>query len=249
MKKLIIVKIGNTFSDIAKSYGDFEHWIQAGTGQADNSVAVIDPRVKDELPHPDGIAGVVISGSHAMVTERAHWSEALEAWIAELIAYEVPLLGICYGHQLIAAALDGEVDYHPRGVEAGTVTVRCTEQAMDDALFHDLPLQFPAQTIHWQSVLRLPPGAVLLAGNSFEPHHAFRIGECAWGVQFHPEFSSNIMHEYLCRLGSELSDDDRVVEALLNRVNRTDWAALILKRFGTLVREHSLRAQEAAHRP
>ncbi len=246
MKKLIIVKIGSTFSDLAKSYGDFEHWIQAGTGRTDNAVVVIDPRGDAALPAPDDIAGVVISGSRAMVTDRAHWSEALKTWITRLIDDDVPLLGICYGHQLIAAALGGEVDYHPRGVEAGTVTVRCTEQAMDDALFRELPAQFPVQAIHWQSVRRLPAGAVLLAGNDFEAHHAFRIGKCAWGLQFHPEFSSNIMHEYLCRLGPELSKDDREVETLLNRVNRTDWAALILKRFGMLVREQSLRMQETA---
>lgn len=246
MKKLIIVKAGNTFSDLVSSYGDFEHWIQAGTGHTSNAVLVIDPRKESDMPELAEIAGVVISGSRAMVTDRHTWSEALKAWIRDLFREEVPMLGICYGHQLIADALGGEVDYHPRGVEVGTVTVRRTEQAMDDELFHDLPPQFPVQVIHWQCVRQLPAGATLLAGNGFDPHHAFRMGKCTWGVQFHPEFSSNIMYEYICRLGPELTDSGKDVEALLNRLNRTDWAALILKRFGMLVRSQIRQAYAPA---
>lgn len=246
MKKLIIVKIGNTFSELVTSYGDFEHWIQAGTGHTNNTALIIDPRRESDMPTPDDIAGVVISGSRAMVTDRVQWSEALRPWIRELLDHEVPLLGICYGHQLIADALGGEVDYHPNGVEAGTVTIKRTEQALDDELFHDLPPQFPVQAIHWQSVRHLPPGATLLAGNSFDPHHAFRVGKCTWGVQFHPEFSSNIMYEYLCRLGPELAECGQDVETLLNRVSRTDWASLILKRFGMLVLRQNSRTYEPA---
>jgi GMP synthase (glutamine-hydrolysing) len=245
MKKLIIIKIGNTFADVAKSYGDAEHWIQAAMGQTSSTVLVVDPRKESDLPALEDISGAVISGSRAMVTERNGWSDALREWVRKLFAHDVPLLGICYGHQLIADALGGEVDDHPRGVEVGTVTVSRTDDALDDELFHDLPQHFPVQVIHWQSVRQLPPGAVVLAGNSFDPHHAFRMGRCTWGVQFHPEFSSNIMYEYICHLGPELKAGGRNVEILLNRVNRSDWSALILKRFGLLVR----RLNEKVHEP
>jgi GMP synthase (glutamine-hydrolysing) len=246
MKKLIVIKIGNTFSDVAKSYGDAEHWIQATMGHTRSAMLVVDPRRESDMPTPDDVAGVVIAGSRAMVTERSEWNEALRAWVRNLIALDVPMLGICYGHQLIADALGGEVDYHSRGAEVGTVTVSRTDEALDDELFHDLPPHFPVQVIHWQSVRLLPPGAVLLAGNSFDPHHAFRMGKCTWGVQFHPEFSSNIMYEYICHLGPELSAEGKDVEALLNRVNRSDWSALILKRFGMLVSRQTEKTHEAA---
>jgi GMP synthase (glutamine-hydrolysing) len=246
MKKLIIIKIGNTFSDVAKNYGDVEHWIQAASAHTISAVLVVDPRRESDMPSPSDVAGVVIAGSRAMVTARTEWSEALRAWVRNLFAHDVPMLGICYGHQLIADALGGEVDYHPRGVEAGTVTVNRTDDALDDELFHDLPTHFPVQVIHWQSVRQLPPGAVLLAGNSFDPHHAFRMGKCTWGVQFHPEFSSNIMYEYICHLGPELSAGGKDVEMLLNRVNRSDWSALILKRFGMLVRRLNENMREPA---
>jgi GMP synthase (glutamine-hydrolysing) len=246
MKKLIIIKIGNTFSNVAKNYGDAEHWIQAAMGHTSGAVLVVDPRRESDLPALEDIAGAVISGSRAMVTERSEWGEALRTWVRKLFAHDVPMLGICYGHQLIADALGGEVDYHPRGVEVGTVTVSRTEDALDDELFHDLPPHFPVQAIHWQSVRLLPRGAILLAGNSFDAHHAFRMGKRTWGVQFHPEFSSNIMYEYICHLGPELITEGKDVEVLLNRINRSDWSALILKRFGMLVRRLNENVHEAA---
>ncbi|NIQ10109.1 MAG: glutamine amidotransferase, partial [Gammaproteobacteria bacterium] len=74
--------------------------------------------------------------------------------------------------------------------EVGTVEVRLRPEAQDDRLFQTLPARFPVHATHSQSVLALPPGAVHLAENDFDPHHAMRIGSCAWGVQFHPEYSA-----------------------------------------------------------
>jgi len=107
------------------------------------------------------------------------------------------VLGVCYGHQLLAHAFSGTVDYHPEGRESGTHTVTLTESAASDALFGTMPSQFSAQLTHKQSVLSLPPQALLLGASDFEPDHAFRIGEYAWGVQFHPEFTDEVMRSYL----------------------------------------------------
>jgi GMP synthase (glutamine-hydrolysing) len=246
MKPLVIVKVGTTFPTLVKDYGDVEHWIQAGMGDISNPIVIVDPRLGGEMPDPQQVSGVVVTGSRAMVTDRAEWSEALAIWLRKLVMHDVPTLGICYGHQVLAYALGGDVGYHPGGVEAGTVSIRRTEQALDDDLFHGLPPLFPVQAIHWQSVRTLPLGAVLLAGNQFEPHHAFRIGKSAWGIQFHPEFSSNVMYEYICRMGPELTEAGKNVETLLGEINRTDWAALVLKRFGAIVQSQVLQMQEVA---
>ena len=69
------------------------------------------------------LAAVVVTGAHDMVPEHALWSETASAWLRELVGRQVPTLGICYGHQLLAHALGGEVGYHPRGSEVGTVSV------------------------------------------------------------------------------------------------------------------------------
>ncbi|MDB1122794.1 type 1 glutamine amidotransferase family protein [Vibrio algarum] len=56
-------------------------------------------------------------------------------------------------------------------------------------------------------MLTLPKEATLLANNEFEPHHAFRIGECAWGVQFHPEFTADIMRLSLTGLKEHVIEE------------------------------------------
>ena len=197
VKPLVIFKVGSTYPDIAAELGDFEHWIAAGLPASTLHVKVVDPRAGDALPATEAVAGVIVTGSHSMVTDREPWSEQVAEWLRAAVAAELPLLGMCYGHQLLAHALGGEVANHPQGIELGTVEVARTEAAHGDPLFDALPARFAAQSAHRQSVRRLPAGAVLLAGNDFEPHHAYRVGERAWGVQFHPEFSAAATAAYV----------------------------------------------------
>jgi GMP synthase (glutamine-hydrolysing) len=237
MKPLVIIKLGDTFPALAAQYGDFEHWIQSGLGKLDVPVEIIDPRKDCALPATEEIAGTIVTGSHAMVTEHALWSAATAFWLCKLFLHDIPVLGICYGHQLLAHALGGRVGFHSDGIEIGTVTVRRTVAASDDRLFSDLPAEFPAQVVHRQSVRKLPRGAVLLAGNDFEPHQAFRMGDCAWGVQFHPEFSHTVMTGYIGHLAADLERDGRSPEQLQTQVAPTTAAAQILRKFGALVEE------------
>ncbi|MGN8078434.1 glutamine amidotransferase [Variovorax sp. 22077] len=236
---LVIVKLGSTFEALrAQQGGDFEHWIADGLGEHALPLLVIDPRRGDALPDPAGVAGAVVTGSHAMVSHREPWSEATAAWLAQLVARDTPVLGICYGHQLLAHALGGEAGDHPQGAEVGTVTVTLGEAAATDALLQGLPAQFPAHAVHWQSALRLPEGAVPLARNDHEPVHAFRVGRHAWGVQFHPEFSADAMRGYIGVLAGELAAKGADAAALRDGVVDTDAAASLLGRFARIVEAH-----------
>ncbi|MFC7410435.1 glutamine amidotransferase [Hydrogenophaga atypica] len=226
-KPLLILKVGSTHPHIAAELQDFEHWIQAGLQDPALPVTVVDPRAGQALPAQADIAGVVVTGSHSMVSDREPWSEAAAAWLRDAVAAEVPVLGICYGHQLLAHALGGKVGYHPQGIELGTVPVSLHDAAQDDPLFAGLPTQFDAQAAHRQSVRRLPDGATLLAGNDFEPHHAFRFGSRAWGVQFHPEFGEAATRAYLATLNDDAPE---------GAVRPTDVAASVLPRFASIVR-------------
>lgn len=124
-----------------------------------------------------------------MVSERLPWSEAAAAWLRDAVALGLPILGVCYGHQLLAHALGGRVDYHASGREIGTVAIERLPAAADDALLAAAPARFVAHASHQQSVLELPAGAVVLARSAHDPHHAVRYAPRAWGLQFHPEFS------------------------------------------------------------
>ena len=169
-----------------------------------------------------------------MVTESPQGFESISVWLRALVEQDVPVLGICYGHQLLGRAMGGRVGYHPQGKEVGTFDIRLRPEAREDSLFSGLPAQFPVHTTHSQSVLALPPGAVHLAENAYEPHHAFRLGSCAWGVQFHPEYDCRIMRDYILAQADSLADSGRDIDSLLHAVRETPTANSILRRFASL---------------
>lgn len=237
-RPLAIIKAGETFAALREARGDFEHWVAAGLGPLRLPVVVLDPRRGDTLPPPHRISGAIVTGSHAMVSHREAWSEATGAWLAQLVAHGTPLLGICFGHQLLAHALGGEAGNHPGGPEVGTVSIELAPEAADDALLQGLPLRFDAQVVHWQSALRLPQGAVRLAGNAYEPNQAFRIGPRAWGLQFHPEFDAETMRGYIDRTAEELRARGTDPAALRERVADTEISTGLLRRFARIAEEH-----------
>lgn len=236
---ILILKTGSTHAHIRERLGDFEDWVASGLHLGGADVQVHDATTGGPVPAHDRIAGVVITGSHAMVSEREAWSEALVPWLQAAVRRETPVLGICYGHQLLAHALGGEVGAHPDGVEIGTVTVELNPAATGDALLGGLPEAFPAQAVHWQSVRQLPPGAVPLARSAHESHHAFRVGSCAWGVQFHPEFSDTALRAYLDGLGSLLAGEGLDSAAIATRLRASPDAASVLPRFARLALSES----------
>lgn len=236
MRPLLIAKTGQTLEDCARRCGDFEHWFVRGLALTPAAVQVVDLPRGEPLPPHRAVSGIVITGSHAMVTDRAPWSEALADWLAEAVPMGMPVLGVCYGHQLLAHALGGEVDYHPAGPEVGTVSVRLTPAARCDPLLARLPEAFHAHATHAQSVVRLPAGAVHLAGNDYEPHHAFRVGERAWGVQFHPEFDTDIMLTYVQVRAARCERPERDWAAIRAGVRDTPEAARVLRQFAEIVR-------------
>jgi len=238
--KVVILKTGSTYPGLKEQFGDFEEWfVRALSPRLDTTVI---NTVAGELPgDPTDWDGVVVTGSPAMVSDREPWSENAAQWLTRVVDKAVPLLGVCYGHQLLAHALGGEVGYHPGGRESGTHRVELLNSAKDDLLFRGMPDSFRAQLTHKQTVLRLPQGAVLLGRNEFEPHQAFRVGKCAWGVQFHPEFSDAIMRAYLGVQAPDLEREGFDSQAMIDSVARAPEASGLLERFSALVLESKIR--------
>jgi GMP synthase (glutamine-hydrolysing) len=166
-----------------------------------------------------------------MVTEQLPWMQETASWLVKAISAGIPVLGICFGHQLLATALGGAVGWNPRGREIGTVPITLTPAGTDDPLLGILPATFPAHVTHRQSVLRLPDGARILASSDLEPHQAFAVGAKVWGVQFHPEFSAAAMHGYLDHFAGELTGEGFDLAALRGGVRETPQAASLLERF------------------
>lgn len=231
MKKLYIVKSGSTFESIKGEFKDFEHWIIDKLENKNRDIFIHDIQKNQTLPILNKNDAVIITGSHSMVTHEEPWSLELEKWFPKLIENEVPLLAICYGHQLLAKSLGGISGYHENGMEIGTVEINLHENAKNDVLFSNLPNSFKAHTIHSQTVIELPENAVRLAFNNHDKNHSFRVGSFAWGVQFHPEFDKNSMNLYIKEVAK---NKDLDVEKLIFETEDTKNATFILKEFERL---------------
>lgn len=230
MKPILIIKTGGTFPEDVAHCGDFEDWTRQAMNLPAEAVQTVAVCHGELLPELATVAGAVITGSHAMVTEQTPWMQATAAWLRQAVNAGLPVLGICFGHQLLAAALGGEAGWNPLGREIGTAQIGLTEAGRNDPLFGQLPPTFPAQVTHRQSALRLPPGARLLAASPGDPHQAFAIGS-AWGVQFHPEFAAGAIRRYIELLAEELRAEGSEPAALLARVTETPEATSLLARF------------------
>lgn len=235
MKPLLIIKTGITVASAARDGGDFEEWIAHAAGFRLDECITCNVMNGELLPEADTVGGAIITGSAAMVSDRLPWSEYTAAWLEQVADSGLPILGICYGHQLLAQALGGVVDFHPLGREIGTTSIRQLAEAKTDLLFDGVPDNFAAHVSHKQSVRVLPADAIVLACNEFEPYHAVRYREKIWGVQFHPEFSRRIMLAYLEEREDTLTEEGRNVPVLREQVSETPDAVLTLRNFGRLL--------------
>lgn len=141
-------------------------------------------------PDLDDVDGIVSMGGPMNVDE-----VAAHPWIADELAYlkqaheaQVPIVGVCLGHQLIAAALGGEVKAMA-APEIGWHAIRLAFPGTIDPLFAGIAWESMMFHVHGQEVARLPPGATPLASSAACKMQAFRVGLTTYGFQFHFEWS------------------------------------------------------------
>jgi len=238
MKPILIIRTGQAPDNIRARYGDFPHWFRLSAQLSPQHIQVINVAAGEPLPSPQEVAGALITGSAAMVTDRAAWSENTAGWIRNAMDADLPLLGVCYGHQLMSHALGGRVDYLPGGREIGTIPLDLLPEAAQDPLTaHLQPTTFRAHATHEQSVLELPKGVTVLARSERDPHHLIRYGRNAVSVQFHPEFNADIMRAYIQRKHHDMRREGFDPHHTYRQVAATPIARRLLKMFS---RHHGL---------
>ena len=205
--------------------GPLGEWLR----NAGVTLVVSRPFAGDQLPADlSGYAGLIAMGGRvsADADDVAPWLPAERALLAQAVATEVPTLGICLGHQLLALAMGGRVGPNPLGLQVGAQLIAKRAAASTDPLFGPLPITPDVIQWHRDAVLELPPGAVLLAASPGAEVQAFRIGRLAWGIQFHIETTPAGVRRWAAANAAELADYD--VPALLERVDlvQSDLAAV-----------------------
>jgi GMP synthase-like glutamine amidotransferase len=185
-------------------------------------------------PLPDRVDtydGLVLLGGGLMPTDdaRAPWLPAERRLATIALERGTPLLGICLGGQMLATVAGGAVQESHGLPEAGSTPLTLEPAAGDDPLFRDLPGTVNAIEHHKDAITALPPGAVWLASSERCPYQAFRIGECAWGLQFHPECPAERVAEWDRQ---PLIDDGFDPESLARRAEHDEPASVgIWRRF------------------
>lgn len=226
-----ILRPGSTFPAMVDRFGDYDAWFERALRPTGARVEVHD--VLTEAPPDLGMAdGWVITGSRSSLTAVEPWAEKLLEWIREAARREAPILGVCYGHQAVCAALGGSVLRHPRGWEIGTVEIELTEAGRRDPLFEGFPDRFLVQTTHEDHVVELPPEAILLAGNLHSPVQAAAIGSTIRIVQFHPEVTTPIASDFVAHRRHILEAEPTVAEAPHASRVLENWVSAFVARRG-----------------
>ncbi len=225
-----MIKTGSAPDPISRAHGDFENWFLEGLNLGPSDVQVVDVQAGQRLPDlADSLAGVLVTGSPAMVSHREDWSERTAGWLANAHYTGLPMLGVCYGHQLIAHALGGRVGPNPAGRRMGTHTIQFHRPTSD--LFDALPKSTQLHATHVEAVLELPSQARVIGTTDGDPHHVLHFGQRSWGVQFHPEFTADIMASYIRLRADELRAEGQSPDELLAGLQETPAGFELLRAF------------------
>jgi GMP synthase (glutamine-hydrolysing) len=239
---LLILQTGN----VPRRFGlrdGFGEMFARRAGLAPDDFRILDAARGPGYPRdPRAHCAYIVTGSLSMVTARPLWSLRLADFILRAVESGVPVLGVCYGHQLVARALGGRVGWNPNGLEMGTHEVTLAPGAEGHPLLRGLPPSFPANLSHRQSILDPPPGGRPLAFSAADPCQILAVGEKVLTLQFHPEFDRWIASAFA---REHFTTKDGRTVPLLRRpprgapaglslgvpVRNTPVAALILRRF------------------
>lgn len=216
--KIGILQTGNTPSEFVRAHGDFDDMFRLFLAEEDMSFDTFAVN-KGILPNGvDDADGWLITGSKDGVYDGHAWISSLEDFIRHCAAKEHPVVGVCFGHQVMAQALGGSVQKF-----GGGWTIGCDQYRFSWG--EDLSLI----AWHQDQVLRPPASAVVIGRSARSEHAALMYGDYGLSFQPHPEFEMSFVRDMLEAQPAEVSEDARrtALETLSGTLSRSRTAELI----------------------
>lgn len=232
--KIGILETGEVAPELKALHGDYPAMFERLLGGIDPALEFVTVRVvAGEMPaSPADADAWLVTGSRHGVYDGLPWIEPLKVFLRACIATGVPIVGICFGHQILAEALGGRVEKSDRGWGLGVQTYEIVDR---QPWMEDLPERFAVSAVHQDQVVALPPGATVLARSAHCPYAALAYGDPAHPdaltLQPHPEFAAPFVDDLIAlRTGTAfagpLASEARAT--LGQPVHREAWARLIV---------------------
>lgn len=192
--RILIVQTGSISEPVLSTFGDAEDHFMTNKRKHTCSYETCKVYLGDQkLPTLTEFDGIIFTGSSSMLDEDLPWMRQSIDMVKQALDREIPLLGVCFGHQLLGAACAAAVGPHPAGRHHGSTELTITKT---DPILPPRE-KFYAQISHRDAILGDSPLITVLAQSSYDPYHVIKVGKCAWGVQFHPEWDINISRTYV----------------------------------------------------
>ncbi len=235
MRRLLLYKTGETDPRLTPQIGDYERWF----GRILSCTATLEIHRAFDAPlhRLSGYDGLIITGSPRSLVNPEPWMVDAAAFIRSTADAGVPVLGVCFGHQLIGYAFGGRVRKNPKGWEAGTSSVQLTDDGANDPLFIGLPQTLSVNQSHQDEVEDLSGQMRRLATGAHTSNQSIAVGDHVRGVQFHPEMNAHVVRRILEHRRTILRDDATAcgrslcVDSLIAGASDTPEAERVLTNF------------------
>jgi GMP synthase-like glutamine amidotransferase len=188
--KIGILQADSVREEFQSEFGDYPDMFMHLLSDSSKDALTFETYNVEDLHYPahiDECDAYIITGSRYSVYEDLHWIHRLKAYVVELHSAKKKLVGICFGHQLVALALGGKAELSQSGWGVGVHTAK----VVPGIEFMLPPLEtYTALVSHQDQVTELPADAECLAGSDFCPYAMMRIGNHILTFQGHPEFKT-----------------------------------------------------------
>ena len=224
MPKITIVETGLISLEPRARHGSFPQMFERMISAADASASFATVRLVDGegLPDPAGLEAILITGSSAGVYDDLDWIAPLERFVRAAYEARVPMVGVCFGHQLIAQALGGTVSKSEKGWGIGR---HVYDVVPDNGVIDGEKIAIACS--HQDQVIEPPAGATTVLHSAFTPHAGLVYANGAvLSVQPHPEFTAAFAHICCEKAGQDTASESLVATAKASPAQPLDSADL-----------------------